>query len=84
MFDPEHDGTSGAAPVVVLSHGFWQRHFGGDPSVAGRTIHLNGKPATVAGVAAAEFSGLSLDNPDLWLPITQQLVSVWTSISASA
>jgi predicted permease len=72
MLDPAHDEVSGAEPVVVLSHGFWERHFGADPSAAGRTIHLNGKPVTVVGVAANEFSGLSLDNPDVWLPVTQQ------------
>ena len=72
LLDPVHDEASGAEPVVVLSHGFWQRHFGADPLIAGRTIHLNGKPATVAGVASDEFSGLSLDSADVWLPITQQ------------
>jgi predicted permease len=72
VLDPARDEAPGAEPVVVLSHGFWQRHFGADPSVAGRTIHLNGKPVTVVGVAANEFSGLSLDNPDVWLPITRQ------------
>ena len=72
LLDPSRDEAGGAPPVVVLSQGFWQRHFGADASVAGRTIRLNGKPVTVAGVAAAEFSGLSLDNPDLWLPVTQQ------------
>ena len=43
----------GAAPAVVLGYGFWQRHFGADPLVIGRTIRLNGKPATVLGVAPA-------------------------------
>ena len=48
---------------MVLSHGFWQRHFGGDPLVVGRTLSLNGKPVTVIGVAPAEFSGLTMDEP---------------------
>ena len=47
--------------MVVLSHGFWQRHFGSDPAIAGKTIHLNGKLATVVGVASSDFGGLSLD-----------------------
>jgi predicted permease len=72
MLDPAADGASDSAPVVVLSQGFWQRHFGASPSIAGKTIRLNGKPATVIGVASADFSGLSMDNPDLWLPINQQ------------
>ncbi len=72
LLDPSHDDSPGADPVVVLSHAFWQRHFGADPSIAGKTIRLNGKPATVIGVATEEFCGLSLNLTDLWLPVTQQ------------
>jgi predicted permease len=72
MLDPLRDEASDAAPVVVLDQGFWQRHYGGDPQVIGRTIRLNGKPATVVGVVSADFSGLSMDKPALWAPITQQ------------
>ena len=70
--DPAQDEASNAMPVVVLSHAFWERHFGADPLVAGKTIRMNGKPVTVIGVASSEFSGLSLDKPDVWVPITQQ------------
>jgi predicted permease len=72
LLDPARDEAAGAEPVVVLNPAFWQRHFGADPLVIGKTIHLNGKPATVIGVAASEFSGLNLDDPALWLPINQQ------------
>jgi predicted permease len=72
LLDPARDAAPDAAPVVVLDQGFWQRHFGADPLVAGRTIRLNGKPATVIGVAGGEFSGLSLNQPALWAPLTQQ------------
>jgi predicted permease len=72
VLDPARDEAADAEPVVVLNPGFWQRHFGADPLVIGKTIHLNGKPAIVIGVASNEFSGLNLDNPALWLPITQQ------------
>jgi predicted permease len=61
-----------AGPEVVLSYGFWQRHFGADPLIVGKTIHLNDKPVSVIGVADKDFSGLSMDNPDLWAPIQQQ------------
>ena len=71
LLDPTRDEASGADPVVVLSHGFWERHFGSDASIAGRTIHLNGKPVMVVGVASSEFSGVSLDDPDAWLAVTQ-------------
>ncbi len=72
MLEPALDDNPGAEPVVVLSYGFWRRHFGADASIAGKTIRLNAKPVTVVGVAPAAFSGLSLDKPDLWAPITQQ------------
>ena len=72
LLDPARDDAPGADPVVVLNQGFWQRHFGADPSVVGRTIQLNGKPATVVGVASSDFSGLTLNQQALWAPITQQ------------
>jgi predicted permease len=71
MLDPARDEAADAEPVVALSYGFWQSHFGGDPSVIGKTIRLNGRPATVIGVASNEFSGLN-NVPELWLPIVQQ------------
>ncbi len=71
-FDPVRDEAPSSDPVVVLSFGFWQRHYGANPLIVGKPIHLNGKPASVVGVAASEFSGLSLDKPDLWAPIAQQ------------
>ncbi|MDQ2775238.1 MAG: ABC transporter permease [Acidobacteriota bacterium] len=72
MLDLARDEPASADPVVVLGHGFWQRHFGSDPLIVGKIIRLNDKPATVIGVGRAEFSGLSLDEPDLWAPLIQQ------------
>jgi len=72
MLNPALDEKSGSDPVVVLNQGFWQRYFGADPLVAGKTIRLNGRPATIVGVASSGFSGLGLGTPDLWAPITQQ------------
>jgi predicted permease len=74
VLDPARDEASGAAPVIVLGHGFWQRHFGADPSVVGQTLHVNGKQATVIGVAAGDFSGVGtgMREPAFWAPITQQ------------
>ena len=72
MLDPVRDEASNAGPVVVLGQGFWQRHFAADPSIIGRTIRLNGQPATVVGVASSEFSGFGWGTPDLWAPIAQQ------------
>ncbi len=66
--DPR-DGEPQADPVAVLSHGYWLRRYGADSTVVGRVLRLNGQPATIVGVAAPSFAGLSLDSPDLWLPL---------------
>src|SRR5687768_8490625 len=49
------DGRPEAAPVVVLGYRFWQRQFGGDASVVGRQLRLNGKVRTVVGVMPKRF-----------------------------
>ncbi|MCM2269036.1 MAG: ABC transporter permease [Thermoanaerobaculia bacterium] len=49
------DAVEGAGEVVVLSHGLWQRRYGGDPGVVGRSLLLNGEPATIVGVARPSF-----------------------------
>lgn len=71
LFDPVREDGADAAPVVVLSYGFWQRRFGADPSVIGRTVHLNGKVATVIGVTPYAFAALGNSHQDVWLPIVQ-------------
>jgi hypothetical protein len=48
--EPSDDSPT-ASPVVVFSHGYWKRTFGGDVSIVGRTIGLNGIPVTIIGVA---------------------------------
>jgi putative ABC transport system permease protein len=64
FFLPE-EGELGHDPVVVLSYGLWQRRFGGDPGVIGRTIDLSGNPFTVVGVTRADFEP-PLFQPQLW------------------
>ncbi|MGA2650934.1 MAG: ABC transporter permease [Terracidiphilus sp.] len=72
LFDPTRDGTANDAPSIVLSYGFWQRRFSGDPSIVGRLIHINRKPATVVGVTPYAFASLGSQRPDIWMPIAQQ------------
>src|SRR5207237_3555197 len=71
-FLPEED-VPGANHVVVLSYGLWQRRFGSDPGIVGRSITLNGEGHTVVGVMPADFQFLSED-VSMWVPIafTQQ------------
>jgi predicted permease len=59
------DDKPGAAPVVLLSHGLWQRRFGGNPHVVGKSITLDGYLYTVIGVAPKEFSFPS--GAELWV-----------------
>ena len=49
--------------AVVLTHGFWKRRFGGDPSVVGRTITLNNSPSTVVAVLPASFDFSAIFTP---------------------
>ena len=53
-FRPEED-TPGAAPVLILSHGLWQRRYAGDPAVLGRTVRIGVSSATVIGVMPPRF-----------------------------
>lgn len=69
---PAREGLANSAPVAVLSYGFWQRRFGGDPSVIGKVIRLNKKPATVIGVLPYTFASLNGVHADVWLPLLQQ------------
>ena len=58
--------------VVVLSHALWQRQFGGDPRIVGRTITLDRKPYTVLGVAP----------PGFVFPVNKPNILLWTTIAA--
>ena len=49
------DFQGGVAPVVVISHGFWQQHLGADPGLVGRQLLLNGEKFTVIGIASPDF-----------------------------
>jgi predicted permease len=71
LFDPVRVGSAQAAPVVILSYEFWQRRFGADPSIVGKTIHLNKKQVIVAGITPFDFASLGGQHPELWLPFSQ-------------
>ena len=65
------DASLESQTVAVHSSQFWESHFGADPQVVGKTIRLNGKLVTVMGVAGRDFTGLSMESPDLWMPMLQ-------------
>jgi predicted permease len=73
LITPDDDRISGAHPVTMLSYAFWQRRFGGDSSVVGKRIELNGLPFTVIGVAPHGFtSTYNVFAPAFYVPLTMQ------------
>ncbi|MGE3435833.1 MAG: ABC transporter permease [Blastocatellales bacterium] len=67
-FLPEEDKVGGA-PVVVVSHAFWQSRFGGDENLVGQQITLNGKSNTVVGVMPPGFVFPAGDETEVWMPL---------------
>lgn len=57
--DSPGDGPS--APVVVITHRFWQRYYGGDPDVVGEPLTMSAVPLTIIGVTRPEYGGLSIE-----------------------
>ena len=73
-FRPGEDLPDTAGLVAVISHGLWQRRFGGDPSVVGRVIQINRRPVTIVGVAPAGFKGtMGALRFDLWAPLPVEM-----------
>lgn len=68
---PDEAMQPGGSPVVVISHAYWQTHFGGSTSAIGQTIRINDNRLTVIGVAPETFQGTILALQfDLWIPAT--------------
>jgi predicted permease len=74
LFGPSEAGELPASDVVVLSHGFWQRRFAGDPRILGKTIRLGPRDLTVIGIAPEGFAGVDARRVDAWIPIGQAQV----------
>ncbi|TDI38012.1 MAG: hypothetical protein E2P02_21505 [Acidobacteria bacterium] len=69
-FRPEEGIRGSAHAVAIVSHGYWQRRAGSDPSFLGSTILLNETPFTVIGITAEGFQGTFIGFPmELWAPI---------------
>jgi len=72
----EDDHRGCAAPPAVLGYGFWQREYGGDPSVVGRSITLDGHPFPIVGVAPASFFGVEVGRAfDVAVPLCAEPIS---------
>jgi hypothetical protein len=60
LFTAQDDSPACGNAAVVLSHGFWQREFGGDQGVLGKTLNLDGHAFPVIGVTPAPFFGVEV------------------------
>ncbi|HEV2489634.1 MAG TPA: ABC transporter permease [Candidatus Acidoferrales bacterium] len=69
-FLPSEDAAPNGAPIAVISYRLWQGHFAGDPSIVGKTVHINTHPFTIVGVAPPVFQGsYSGLRTELWVPV---------------
>jgi predicted permease len=76
VFTEDDDRINDPRPVMVISHAFWQRQFGGGPQVLGRRIYFFGSPFTIIGITPREFSGeLPGRVRDFWVPLNMQPVA---------
>jgi putative ABC transport system permease protein len=70
LLTQDDDRNPGAHPVAVISYAFWEKRFGGDQSIIGKTILANERPLTVLGVTPPNFYGVYLESaPDVWVPL---------------
>lgn len=76
LFTAGEGEAPGVDPIVVLGYHCWQKRFGGDPAVVGTRVRINGKTATIVGVAAAGFTGVfSAAEMDGYLPLNHLTVN---------
>lgn len=71
-FTPDED-RPGGADVVLLSHGLWQRRFGGRADVVGQILNLDGRPHVVIGVLPQNASRFPMNQVALWTPRPQEV-----------
>ncbi|HMD08108.1 MAG TPA: ABC transporter permease [Candidatus Acidoferrum sp.] len=64
----EEDGRPDAPPVFVMNYRLWQREFGGDPKILGKSFVLRGDPRTLVGIMPARFDAF---NASLWMPMRE-------------
>ena len=73
VFSEADDQTPDAHPVAIVSHGFWQRRFGSDTNLIGKTVRLNGAQYTLIGVLPPGFFGVEVGvAPEVWVPMMMQ------------
>ena len=67
---PGDSSRLAASPSALISENYWQKRFGGDPEILGKTVRLNGVAFTIVGITPHNFVGTSVATPDFWLPLS--------------
>jgi predicted permease len=83
LIGPDDDKTRGDGFVAVLSYDYWRNRFGGDPSVVGQPLTINGHRFTIIGVSQAGFNGLdigSVSNVRVPLMLKAQMTPNWDDV----
>jgi putative ABC transport system permease protein len=75
-FLPEEDRTPDANPVAVVSYKLWQRRFGSDPNLVGKSVKINERDFTVIGIMPEGFEGVS-GGSEVWIPVS--MISTFSS-----
>jgi len=82
-FTQDDDRVVNGHPLVILSYDFWQRRFGGNPSVLNRSVRVNGQPMTVVGVTRSGFQGLEVGKAvDVMVPMMMKplMTPTWNDL----
>ncbi len=69
-FEAEDSAKLAASPPALISENYWQKRFGGDPLILGKTVRLNGIAFTIIGITPRNFVGTTVEAPDFWLPLS--------------
>jgi predicted permease len=70
LFGPEEERLDVPAPVVVISYGLWERAFGLDPAIVGRSLEVGDGLYSIVGITPRDFSGLEVGRTDIFLPLS--------------
>jgi putative ABC transport system permease protein len=81
LIGPRDEPRAGESAVAVLAYDYWRSRFGGDPSIIGRTLTVNGRALSIVGVAPAGFAGTTLGwRPQVFVPLTLRWLMQPTAI----
>ena len=71
-FDAISPAEFATSPAVLISENYWRKRFGGDITMLGKSLRLNGASVTIVGITPHDFIGTSIVVPDFWLPLSEE------------